>query len=165
MSTHDIGVRVERGGTAMLRYGLVAILLMIGMTKWTSAEATAIQPWVANSPFLSWIYSVLSVQSGSELIGTMEIATALLIAMRRWSPMAAVVGSVLAVGTFLITLSFLLKPNQSPDAQGFLMKDVFLLGAAVWSTGEALVASAAASEIAVRRTGRTSAPTPSRSAS
>jgi uncharacterized membrane protein YkgB len=166
MSTHDIGVRVERGGTAMLRYGLVAILLMIGMTKWTPAEAAAIQPWVANSPFLSWIYSVLSVQGGSELIGTMEIATALLIAMRRWFPMAAVVGSILAVGTFLITLSFLFTtPNQSPDAQGFLMKDFFLLGAAVWSTGEALVASAAASETAVRRTGRTSAPTPSRSAS
>jgi reactive chlorine resistance protein C len=44
---------------------------------------------------------------------------------------------------FLITLSFLFTtPNQSPDAQGFLMKDFFLLGAAVWSTGEALQAAA-----------------------
>jgi len=34
-------------------------------------------------------------------------------------------------------------PNQSPDAQGFLMKDFFLLGAATWSAGEALRASAA----------------------
>jgi hypothetical protein len=32
-------------------------------------------------------------------------------------------------------------PNQSPDAQGFLIKDFFLLGTAIWSAGEALQAS------------------------
>ena len=31
--------------------------------------------------------------------------------------------------------------QSSPDAQGFLMKDFFLLGAAIWSAGEALQAS------------------------
>jgi uncharacterized membrane protein YkgB len=142
MNGHDIGGRIERTGTAMLRYGLVAILLMIGAMKWTPAEAEAIRPWVANSPFLSWIYHLVGVQGGSELIGGIEILTAVLIGVRRWFPAAATVGSLLAVGTFLITLSFLFTtPNQSPDAQGFLMKDFFLLGAAVWSTGEALQAA------------------------
>jgi uncharacterized membrane protein YkgB len=88
---------------------------------------------------LSWIYQVASVQGGSSIIGCVEIVTAVLIGSRRWLPRAAALGSLLAVGTFLITLSFLgTTPNQSPDAQGFLMKDFFLLGAAVWSTGEAL---------------------------
>ena len=42
----------------------------------------------------------------------------------------------------LVTLSFLVTtPNQGPDAQGFLIKDFFLLGAAIWSAGEALQAS------------------------
>jgi len=142
MSTYDIGARVQTIGTAMLRYGLVAILLMIGAMKWTAAEAEAIQPWVSGSPFLSWIYQVASVQLGSELIGMIEIVTALLIGVRRWLPAAAVVGSILASVMFLVTLSFLVTtPNQSPDAQGFLMKDFFLLGAAIWSTGEALQAS------------------------
>jgi uncharacterized membrane protein YkgB len=142
MSTQDIGARVQAIGNAMLRYGLVAILLMIGAMKWTAAEAEAIRPWVAGSPFLSWIYQVASVQAASELIGSIEIVTALLIGARRWFPTAAVVGSILASIMFLITLSFLVTtPNQSPDAQGFLMKDFFLLGAAIWSAGEALQAS------------------------
>ena len=143
MRTFDIGERLQHIGTAMLRYGLVAILLMIGAMKWTAAEADAIRPWVSGSPFLSWIYAVVSVQAGSEVIGSIEVVTALLIAVRRWFPIAAVAGSILASIMFLITLSFLLTtPNQSPDAQGFLMKDFFLLGAAIWSAGEALQASA-----------------------
>lgn len=126
----------------MLRYGLVAILLMIGATKWTPAEAEAIRPWVADSPFLSWVYRVASVQGGSEIVGSIEIIAAVLIGLRLWFPKATVAGSALAGGMFLITLSFLVTtPHQSPDAQGFLMKDFFLLGAAIWSAGEALQAS------------------------
>jgi uncharacterized membrane protein YkgB len=52
MNTVEIGARVQSIGTAMLRYGVVVMLLMIGSSKWTLTEAEAIQPWVANSPFL-----------------------------------------------------------------------------------------------------------------
>ena len=142
MSARQLGTRIQNTGTAMLRYGLVAILVMIGATKWTPAEAEAIRPWIADSLFLSWIYRVASVQGGSELIGSIEVIAALLIGLRGWFPRATVVGSTLAAGMFVITLSFLVTtPNQTPDAQGFLMKDFFLLGAAVWSAGEALHAS------------------------
>jgi uncharacterized membrane protein YkgB len=144
MNAIDIGGRMQNFGTGMLRDGLVAILLMIGATKWTPAEVEAIRPWVAHSPFLSWIYSVISIEAGSEAIGIIEILAALLIGLRRWLPKATVIGSLVASGMFLITLSLLVTtPNQSPDAQGFLMKDFFLLGAATWSAGEALRASAA----------------------
>jgi uncharacterized membrane protein YkgB len=142
MRPQPLGSRMQAIGTAMLRYGLVAILLLIGAAKWTPAEAEAIRPWVADSPFLSWMYSIASVQTASEIIGAVEIVTALLIAARRWSPKAAAAGSIVAMGMFVVTLSFLVTtPNQSPDAQGFLMKDFFLLGTAVWSAGEALAAS------------------------
>jgi reactive chlorine resistance protein C len=144
MHSSTLGSRLEHTGTAMLRYGLVAILLLIGLMKWTTAEAEAIRPWVANSPFLSWLYSVTSVQGGSIVIGCIELVTALLIAVRRWFPRATVVGSALAAGMFVVTISFLFTtPNQSPDAQGFLMKDFFLLATAIWSAGEALRASRA----------------------
>jgi uncharacterized membrane protein YkgB len=142
MNVYLVGTRIKNAGTVMLRYGLVFFLLTIGASKWTAAEAEAIRRWVAVSPFLSWIYHASSVQGGSEIIGTIEIITALLISIRRWVPTVAVVGSVMAAGMFVITLSFLVTtPNQSPDAQGFLMKDFFLLGAAIWSAGEALEAS------------------------
>lgn len=142
MSTQTIGTYVQTIGTTLLRYGLAAMLLMGGASKWTPAEAEAIRPWVSASPFLSWIYSIATVQGGSEIIGAIEVAAALLIVARHWLPRAAVVGSSLAIMTFVITLSFLFTtPHQSADAQGFLMKDFFLLGAAIWSTGEALHAS------------------------
>src|SRR5262245_25305796 len=126
---NELSERLQITGQAILRYGLVAILLLIGAMKWTPEEAEAIRPWVANSPFLSWNYSTVSVQAGSEIIGSIEIAIALLIGARRWSPRASGIGSLAAASMFAVTLSFLVTtPNQSPDAQGFLMKDVFLLG-------------------------------------
>ena len=101
MSAGSIGTLVKNVGTAMLPYGLVAMLLMIGASKWTATEAEAIRRWVADSPFLSWIYHIASVQRGSEIIGSIEIVTAALIAMRRWLPKATAIGSVLAAGTLM----------------------------------------------------------------
>jgi reactive chlorine resistance protein C len=141
--------RLEAAGGAVLRYGLAAILLYFGAFKFTPEEAAAIRPLVENSPFLGWMYGLLGMQAVSNLIGITEIAIALLIAARRWSPRLAVAGGLLAAGTFLVTLSFLLT---TPDAwmriasfplplpsggSGFILKDVFLLGAALWTAGEA----------------------------
>jgi uncharacterized membrane protein YkgB len=134
-----IPTRLEIAGTLILRYGLVLALLFFGAQKWTRAEAESIQPLVAHSPFLSWIYLVMSIQRGSELIGIVELAIGLLIAIRHWSPKLCAVGSAGAICMFLTTLSFLVTtPGLDSGTQGFIMKDVFLLGAAVWSAGEAL---------------------------
>ena len=60
-------------------------------------------------------------------------------------PRASAVGSLAAVVIFVTTLSFLfttpgaLAPGSA--AGGFLMKDVILLGAAIFTAGEALRAS------------------------
>jgi uncharacterized membrane protein YkgB len=134
-----IPTRLEITGTLILRYGLVLTLLFFGAQKWTAAEAKGIQPLVAHSPFLSWIYQVMDIQTGSELIGIVELAIGLLIAIRHWSPTLCAVGSTGAILMFLTTLSFLVTtPGLDTGTQGFIMKDVFLLGAAIWSAGEAL---------------------------
>ena len=134
-------LQLQRIGTVILRYGLVLMLLMGGAQKWTKAEADGIQPWMAHSPLLSWLYRVTSVRGASIAIGVIEISIALLIAVRHWFPRLTLVGSLASVLMFLTTLSFLFTtPNQGPDAQGFLIKDIFLLGAALWSAGEALIA-------------------------
>lgn len=141
--------RLEPAGGAILRYGLVAILLYFGTFKFTAVEAAAIRPLVENSPLLAWMYALLSEQAVSNLIGTAEIATAALIAARPWSPRLAVVGGLLAAATFALTVSFLFTtpgswarvpgfPLPLPSGGGgFLLKDVFLLGAALWTAGEA----------------------------
>jgi uncharacterized membrane protein YkgB len=132
---------IEGVGRAILRYGLVLLLIGSGLTKFTEFEALWIQPLMANSPFFAWIYGVTSVQGASNLIGVIEIALGGLMAVRRWLPSLAAVGSLGAAVTFVFTFSFLFTtPNVSTELGGFLMKDLILLGAALWSAGEAIQA-------------------------
>jgi uncharacterized membrane protein YkgB len=151
-ATH--GARLEALGLNVARYALVLVLVWIGAMKFTAYEAGAIQPLVANSPLMSWLYAIFSVQATSTLIGVAEIAAGVLIALRPWSAPAAVVGSLMAVATFVITLTFLFStPGWEPSLGGFpalsvapgqfILKDAVLLGAAIWSLGEALRRTAA----------------------
>ena len=102
---------------------------------------------------MSWVYEVLSVRQFSAVLGVIEVAVATLIALRPLAPRASAVGSALAVGMFLTTLSFLVTTPGvwEPSAGGFpalsgkpgqfLIKDLALLGIALWSLGEAWQAS------------------------
>ena len=58
--------RLESIAIVVSRYGLAIVLLLIGLLKFTPEEAAGIQPLVAHSPFMSWMYSVLSVQAVSK---------------------------------------------------------------------------------------------------
>ena len=68
------GMKLESAGLHIARYSLVLVLVWIGAMKFTAYEAGAIQPLVANSPLMSWLYAVFSVQATSNLIGVAEIA-------------------------------------------------------------------------------------------
>jgi reactive chlorine resistance protein C len=148
------GPRLEAAGGAILRYGLVAILIYFGIFKFHPVEAEAIRPLVSESPFMGWMYSILSVQGVSTLIGITELVVAGLLLARPWSPRASAAGGVGAALIFLTTLSFLFTtpgawamipgwPIPMPGMAGsFLIKDLFLLGAAVWIAGESLRAAA-----------------------
>jgi uncharacterized membrane protein YkgB len=140
-------VELESLGIGILRYSLVGILVYFGLFKFTPTEARAIQPLLEHSPFMAWLYSVLGVNAVSRIIGVAELAIAGAILTRPWSPSLSAAGSLAAIGMFLITLSFLVTtpglwhwvdgyPAPSEGA-AFLMKDVFLLGAAVVTAGEA----------------------------
>jgi len=130
--------RLKRMGAFVLRYSLVFFLLFFGALKWTHAEANAIQPLVSHSPFLSWLYPAAGVQMGSEIIGVVELIIGGLIAIRRWAPFASAIGSIAASGMFLITLSFLFTTPNIGESLPFLLKDLTLLGAAIWTAGEGL---------------------------
>jgi uncharacterized membrane protein YkgB len=144
-------VVIEDVGKAITRWGVVLILAWIGGMKFTAYEAMGIQPLVAHSPLLSWMYDFLSVRSFSTMLGFLEIGTAILIALRSVSPKASAIGSVLAIGLFATTLSFLFStPGWEPSLGGFpalsafpgqfLLKDIVYLGASVWTLGESLKA-------------------------
>ena len=138
---------LEMIGILVSRYGLVVVLLLIGVLKFTPGEAAAIQPLVEHSPLMSWTYRLLGIQGVSNVIGVIEIATAALMALRPLSPKASFVGSLAAVVTFLLTVSFLFStPGAVQFKYGFpvlgnvgqfLIKDLVLLGASLWTAADA----------------------------
>jgi uncharacterized membrane protein YkgB len=144
--------RVEAAGRHGIRYGLVLVLLWIGGMKFTAYEAEGISGFVSSSPIMFWSYQLFSKTQFSTILGVVELLTAVLIAARPFSARLSAVGSALAVGMFLTTLSFLFStpgvvepslgfPALSAVPGQFLIKDVVLLGAALWTAGEALRAS------------------------
>jgi reactive chlorine resistance protein C len=138
----------ERLGAFVIRYGLVLVLGWIGAMKFTAYEAEGIKTLVQTSPFMSWMYKVFSLQATSNVIGIAELTAAALIAIRPLAPKLSALGSVLAVFTFLTTLTFLFSlpgwekslggfPALSGSG-GFLLKDTVLLGAALFTLGDSL---------------------------
>lgn len=149
----SIASRVKSIGRELSRYGLAAIVGWIGLMKFTGYEAEGIRPFVVHSPHLSWVYVLMSVRAFSAVLGVVEVAVALLIAARPLSARATAVGSALAIGMFLTTLSFVVSTPGvwEPSAGGFpalsampgqfLIKDLALLGISLWSLGESWQAS------------------------
>lgn len=151
-TTTDYSAKLEKIGAFIIRYGLVIILLWVGSLKFTTYEAMAIQPLVENSPLMSWGYGLMGIQGFSKFIGIIEILLGILIATRSFSPKLSGVGSLGAVIMFLITLSFTVStpgvwqegygfPFPSPMPGQFLAKDLMLLGASLWTAGEAFMAA------------------------
>ena len=139
---------IKKIGEFLIRYGLVLVLGWIGAMKFTAYEAAGIQGLVASSPLMSWMYKVFSLQATSNIIGVAEITAAFLIAIRPIAAKLSAIGSVIAALTFLATLSFLFSlpgwekslggfPALSGSG-GFLLKDIVLLGAALFTLGDSL---------------------------
>lgn len=150
IQTEEIASYITALGHRVLRYGLAPVIGWIGLMKFTGYEAQGIAPLVAHSPLLSWMYGLWTVRQFATGLGVVEIAIAILIALRPWSRKASVIGSAAGVLMFLTTLSFLVStPGWEPSLGGFpalsgavgqfLIKDVVLLGAAIWSLGESLM--------------------------
>lgn len=141
--------RIEAAGRHATRFGLVLVLVWIGGMKFTAYEAEGISGFVANSPLMFWAYQVFSKGQFSVILGAAELLIAVLIAARPFSAKLSAVGSALAAGMFLTTLTFLFStpgviepslgfPALSALPGQFLIKDAVLLGAALWTAGEAL---------------------------
>jgi uncharacterized membrane protein YkgB len=143
----DLSMWFTRAGRLVSRYGLVVVLAWIGFGKYVKMEARVL---IEHSPIMSWIYDFLSVGAVASALGTAEIIAAVLIALRPVWPTISAVGSAMAVVLFLGTVSFLFTtpglavghlagvPILGAQPGQFLLKDLVLLGVALWTLGEAL---------------------------
>ncbi len=142
---------LQYGGPA-LRWSLVLIFLWFGFMKFTAYEAKGIAPLVMHSPLLSWAYNMLGERGFATALGIVEITIGVLIALRPFSARASGIGSCAAIVTFITTLTFILStPGAWQEGMGFpylsgpigqfLIKDVVLLAASIWTAGEAFRAA------------------------
>ncbi len=124
---------------AVLRWVMVLIFVAFGLQKFTPQSAHGIVQYISNSPFIWWL-SVFGVRGEAYVLGVIELSTAFLFAAGAFSPLLSALGSLMGVGTFLITWSFffttpdVVKWSFSSDPIAwnltgeFLFKDVALLG-------------------------------------
>ena len=138
---------LSTAGQLVSRYGLVIVLAWIGFGKYAKMEARVL---IEHSPLMAWIYDFLSVHAVAVSLGTAEITAAVLIAVRPVWPRLSAVGSAMAVVLFLGTVSFLVTtpglvvmhydgiPVLGAQPGQFLLKDLVLLGVAIWTLGDAL---------------------------
>jgi reactive chlorine resistance protein C len=84
----------------VLRYGLVLVIGWVGLMKFTGYEAKGIEPLVAHSQFMGWMYRFLSVQTFSDALGVVEVTIAILLGLRHCSAKASALGSADAVIMF-----------------------------------------------------------------
>jgi uncharacterized membrane protein YkgB len=136
----------------LTRYGLVVVIGWIGALKFASYEAYQIQPLVANSPFMGWLYNVMPVYTFSVLLGVLEVTCAVLLAIKPFAPKLSILGSAIAIVLFVSTVSFLFSTPGIGEPKGggfpaitllaeFLLKDFVLLGASFWTLADAVRAS------------------------
>ena len=123
-------------------FGIAIVLIWIGIFKFTPTEAEGITGFVKNSPLLSWMYKIFSVQTAAEIIGVFEIAAGLLLVIGLLFSKAGVVGSVLSTIIFFTTCTFMFTTGGflakvdglwvPSDTGSFLIKDVVALGASLY---------------------------------
>jgi uncharacterized membrane protein YkgB len=144
-----VDAAIETAASVLARYGLVVVIGWIGALKFTSYEAHGIEPLVANSPLMSWLYNIFDVGTFSALLGVVEIAVAVLIAIKPLAPKLSVAGSIGAIGLFLGTISFLFTTPGIGEASAggfpvlsstgqFLIKDVALIGLSAWTLADSV---------------------------
>jgi len=122
----------------ILRWVMVLIFISFGIQKFTLQSAQGIVSYISNSPFIWWL-SIFGIRGEADLLGSIELITAALLAAGAFVPILSALGSLIGIGTFAITWSFFFStPNvvrwsisTDPIAWNltgeFLYKDIVLL--------------------------------------
>ncbi|MHC0443118.1 DUF417 family protein [Flavobacterium sp. 3-210] len=128
---------LDKLGKKAVRAGIVIVFIWIGGLKFFPYEADGIVPFVANSPFMSRLYTTPGqykdhVNKEGELItenrqwniqnntygfanelGILLIGIGVLVGIHRWAPLESMFGSMLVFLLTLGTLSFLITTPES----------------------------------------------------
>ncbi len=141
VSVFQLMARLEPFAIGLTRLGLIIVLLWIGGLKIAPYEADGIVPFVAESPFMSFLmhepaeykshmnaegqlvpenrqwHQEHGTYTAAWIIGAMIVSLGILLCLHPWLPQASAVGGLLVAGMAVVTLSFLITTPQSwvPD--------------------------------------------------
>ena len=113
------------------------VLLWIGGMKFYEFEAKAIVSLVETSPFMSWLYTVFSVQGASNVIGGFDVLFAVLlgIGILLNNKKLIIVSGLACLSVFLMTQTFLITANGALSSSTllerlgqFVIKDLWYVG-------------------------------------
>ena len=113
------------------------VLLWIGGMKFYDFEAKAIVGLVETSPFMSWLYSLFSVQGASNVIGGFDVLFALLLGagILLNNKKLIIVSGLACLSVFLMTQTFLLSAPSAFSSSTllarlgqFVIKDLWYVG-------------------------------------
>jgi len=128
---------LDQIGKKVTRFGIVIVFLWIGGLKFFTYEADGIVPFVANSPFMSFIYKNPTEYKKhlnkegelitanhlwqtdnrtylfSEILGLFLVLVAVLVALHKVLPLPSMVASMLIILMTAGTLSFLITTPES----------------------------------------------------
>lgn len=128
---------LDQLGKNVVRTSIVIVFLWIGGLKFFTYEADGIVPFVANSPFMSFLYKYPAeykkhlnkegelIQTNrlwqsdngtyllSEVLGIFLVVVALLVALNRALPLPSMIASMLIIIMTAGTLSFLITTPES----------------------------------------------------
>ncbi|HGS5163885.1 TPA: DUF417 family protein [Vibrio harveyi] len=128
MHTSSVTQKPTQFGYYLGVFGVALVLIWLGIYKFTPTEAKLIEPLVLNHPAMSWLYSIISVQAVSNIIGLTEIIVALGLIIGLKKPTVAYWSGIAASVIFLATLSFLVTtPNTWKVSDGVLIANFFLV--------------------------------------
>lgn len=131
--------RIARIGEEALRWSLVVIFFLFGTAKFAAYEAEAVAGIARDYWLFGWLYPLGGLRLASNVIGTLELSTGLLLALGARFAIFSLAGAAMGVATFVVTLSFMIgAPTAFEAGYGFpflgssgqfLMKDLVLLAA------------------------------------
>lgn len=116
---------------------MAMVLLWIGGMKFYDFEAKAIVGLVETSPFMSWLYSLFSVQGASNVIGGFDVLFALLLGagILLNNKKLIIVSGLACLSVFLMTQTFLLSAPKAFSSSTllarlgqFVIKDLWYVG-------------------------------------
>lgn len=133
-------------GQFLLRYGLAITFIWLGLMKLKNSEADYLKDVLTNSAVFSWMLKYITSYAFSQFVAYLQMLIGLTIALKPVARKVSLVGGIVAVVVLLLSVITLftssyvwLAPYGFPELSKLgqsILKDVVLLGAAMWCVGD-----------------------------